>query len=1404
MLLLLILLIFALSLVYVQYSGSWALLARLEGNIAGNALPPGEKSSSSVSTVVLQTTENDTTTSSNQGPSSRVDMTDAEDSDHENHEKIPAESITIAIFCALAYEAVAVKYTLDQEYSCRLERVGSEQYVYSFGRIDDHKIVIARPPEMGTVNAAQCAAAVGQQFPNVRLALMVGIGAGLPSSKHDIRLGDLVVSTPKDGFPGVVQYDFVKREREKDVLKGCLNKPPRILISADGSLQEDEIMERHPLRRTLRKITDIPMFKRPVTEDILFDENFHHIKEGSSCSECDASSTKIVVPRPQRPYNSPTVHRGLILSGDGVIKSPEHRKHLQRDFPDALCLEMEAAGIMDELPCLVVRGICDYADTHKNDDWHYYAAAVAAAYCKCLLRKVDAQEVQEVTTMKDLMDGMKGLAEGISTIQGAQRMLSRIDRKMLKESLHAVEEASFDSYRAEDERECLQGTRTEMLAEIARWGNSPSSPCIFCLEGMAGTGKSTISRTVAAEFCRQGILAASFFFKRGAGDQGKARRLFPTIAWQLASTIPSLATRIQQTVEKEPDIATRMIDKQFEQLLLRPLHLLRQSEHEKPFSVIVIDALDECEGEGDVETILRLLPRVMEVQTINIRFLLTSRPEHAALLGFKRLQNEEHQYLILHTIPEPIITRDILLFLEHRFAEIREKRSLPEGWPGKDKLQALATIAVPLFIFAATVCRFLEDKYWSPEERLVEFLADPASRSASEMKRTYLPILNQLLKGRDEADSNKLKREFLEILGVIVLLARPLSVNSLTTLLDKSKSTIKARIESFRSVLSVPEDDDIPVETLHLSFRDFLVDPGCDFRIDETRMHGNIASRCIRIMDNLRHNVCGLPSYGTQRAEVPDSVIKQHLPEDLRYACRYWAHHLRQSKEDTLRTEALSFLKRHFLHWLEAMSLMGVLSETLEMMVTLQESIQDNANPGFSIFLSGAIQFIHRHAQMASATPLQLYASALIFTPASSIVRENFEPDRSPWINALPQTLEGHLDCVNAVAFSPDGQTVVSGSVDETINLWNAATGEQLQTLEGHSGSTIISGSSDKTIKLWNAATGEQLQTLEGHLGSINAVAFSPNGQTVISGSLDKTIKLWNATTSEQLQTLEGHLGYVRAVAFSPNGQTIASGSDDKTIKLWNTATDWVRAVAFSPDGQAILWNTATDWVNAVAFSPDGQTVVSGSVDETIKLWNAATGEQLRILKGYSGCVNAVAFSSDGQTIVSGSVDNEQLQTLKGHSGFVNAIAFSPDGQTVLWNTATGKQLQTLEGHSGSIIISGSDDKTIKLWNAATGEQLQTLEGHSGSVNAMAFSPDSQIILWNTATGEQLQTLEGHSGLAASQISLADQWVYMKGEKVLWLPSEYCGFSCFSAKEGALALGYPNGRVFVIRLLAPT
>jgi nucleoside phosphorylase len=330
-----------------------------------------------------------------------------EESDEEEFTMIPPEDITVAIFCALPYESVAVRYSLDKEFHCHPKTIGPQKYVYSFGQIGDHKVVIARPHQMGTVKAAQCAATVSQQFANVRFALMVGIGAGIPAPPEwDVRLGDIAVSIPRDDHPGVLEYDIGKYEQAGFVLKGSLDKPHPILISADGSLEEDEMMGRSPLRKILKSITNKPGFGRPNTDDVLYDPDFHHVNTGGDCSGCETSAKKKIVYRTARGKTSkqPVVHRGLILSGSGVVKNPEDRDRLRRGHNKAICFEMEAAGIMDVIPCLVIRGICDYADTHKQDGWHRYAAAVAAAYGKAILRKINGQDVEVMGSMREVME----------------------------------------------------------------------------------------------------------------------------------------------------------------------------------------------------------------------------------------------------------------------------------------------------------------------------------------------------------------------------------------------------------------------------------------------------------------------------------------------------------------------------------------------------------------------------------------------------------------------------------------------------------------------------------------------------------------------------------------------------------------------------------------------------------------------------------------------------------------------------------------------------------------------------------------------------------------------------------------------------------------------------------------
>ncbi|MCA2859822.1 MULTISPECIES: hypothetical protein [unclassified Microcystis] len=215
--------------------------------------------------------------------------------------------------------------------------------------------------------------------------------------------------------------------------------------------------------------------------------------------------------------------------------------------------------------------------------------------------------------------------------------------------------------------------------------------------------------------------------------------------------------------------------------------------------------------------------------------------------------------------------------------------------------------------------------------------------------------------------------------------------------------------------------------------------------------------------------------------------------------------------------------------------------------------------------------------------------------------------------------LEGHDNSVLSVNFSPDGKTLVSGSDDKTIKLWNVETGQEIRTLKGHDssvwsvnfspdGKTLVSGSWDKTIKLWNVETGQEIRTLKGHDSSVLSVNFSPDGKTLVSGSDDKTIKLWNVETGQEIRTLKGHDNSVNSVNFSPDGKTLVSGSWDYTIKLWNVET-----------GQEIRTLKGHDfYVNSVNFSPDGKTLVSGSADKTIKLWNLGTDWGLSDLMGRS------------------------------------------------------------------------------------------------------------------------------------------------------------------------------------------
>jgi hypothetical protein len=524
---------------------------------------------------------------------------------------------------------------------------------------------------------------------------------------------------------------------------------------------------------------------------------------------------------------------------------------------------------------------------------------------------------------------------------------NNITRKLDLSQLQIAKGAAFDSYENRH-AECLPGTRSDLLRQLKKWAESPHGKCIFWLNGMAGTGKSTISRTISRHFKEQGALGASFFFKRGEEDRGNARRLFPTLVMQLATSIPQLIPSIQEAIADDTNISDRVLREQFERLLLQPL--LKMKKRLTTTMVIVIDALDECDQDDDVGLILRLLPRVQRSNSVKLRFLLTSRPDLPIRFGFKGIA-DDHQDLILHQIPKPVIGHDICLYFQAKLAQLREKRPLSPDWPGRERIKALTERAVPLFISAATMYRFISDEKWNPERRLEAILANHTTY-VSKMDSTYMTVLSQLLTGQDEWESQQLIEEFKEIVGIIILLATPLSVIAISQLANINLGDINSRLDLLHSVLEVPQDHFTPVRLLHLSFRDFLLDTKTKkreesekFWIDEKAVHGYLTRQCLELMRcRLKKNICNLPSDGIHRSEIDMQSINYHLPPELQYACRYWTEHLVQSQDPTSAlVKAFSVLRVHLLHWLEAMSILGLISEAVRRITTLQPIIQVSA-----------------------------------------------------------------------------------------------------------------------------------------------------------------------------------------------------------------------------------------------------------------------------------------------------------------------------------------------------------------------------------------------------------------------------------------------------------------------------
>lgn len=293
------------------------------------------------------------------------------------------DAYTVGWISALPVEFAAAEQLLDEEHGDLA--LDHDDTLYTLGSIDKHNIVIACLPagSTGTNSAATVATRMKAQFPSIRFGLMVGIGGGVPGVIADIRLGDVVVSQPSASSGGVIQYDFGKSTPSGFARTGFLSPPPTMLLNALARMQAQSLRGKSVFASHLSRFDGLSEFRRDhAGPDQLFESNYDHVG-GPTCEGCDQK--QLVKRTPRRVENQVKAHYGIIASGNMVMRSGQARDKLSSELGGVLCFEMEAAGLMNGFPCLVIRGICDYADSHKNKTWQPYAAATAAAYAKELL-----------------------------------------------------------------------------------------------------------------------------------------------------------------------------------------------------------------------------------------------------------------------------------------------------------------------------------------------------------------------------------------------------------------------------------------------------------------------------------------------------------------------------------------------------------------------------------------------------------------------------------------------------------------------------------------------------------------------------------------------------------------------------------------------------------------------------------------------------------------------------------------------------------------------------------------------------------------------------------------------------------------------------------------------------------
>ncbi|KAG9002787.1 hypothetical protein FRB93_011389 [Tulasnella sp. JGI-2019a] len=1024
--------------------------------------------------------------------------------------------------------------------------------------------------------------------------------------------------------------------------------------------------------------------------------------------------------------------------------------------------------------------------------------------------------------LQSRLDDLQRHSEVLNAIRIIDNRLdvnARIAKGNLLEQTLKPADALYNSHSRKAASSCLEGTRVALLQQIGDWiyNNDPGQLRMMYLYGLAGTGKSTIAETIARYCAEAGNLGATFFFARDYTERREAVNVFPTIAYQLASLVPSFQEKLVKTVQANPGVYRSGLLEQLTKLIIDPL---RDAVDAPSPLVFVFDALDECGDASDAQELLKLLAFAIKQlpPRLRLRIFMTSRPEVSLQAEFASSVTGAISHVAeLHNIEDHIVQADIRLYLHSRL-------QTPPEIATDDEIERLVKMARNLFIVASTAVKFVEDSFYSSlngrkaQLKVVLLAEDSYSDPKMIVKATisegmergpppyraldamYLTILSKAL---PEERNAYLEGRLRSVLGAVVVLFDTLSPRALEALLGLETDTTSDTLERLHSIIVFPDHDpdSTPLRLIHPSFPNFLTTSSrCTdvrFYVNPVMQHSQLALICLNHMNNLlTRDICNIGFLPTLNSEVEDlqAQLRGTVPPYLRYACYHWSSHLALCKPESeakdepyeevtrqLARAVDTFVCARLLYWLEVLSLLGRLDTAIPLLRLAERGLMgmpDVSNDTIPV-LKDAQRFVMRFFEPISLGSGCIYSSALPFTPKcrlydiyqselhdTVVVRLGQEMGWDPCLRVVRVGSE-----VFSIAFSPNGDRLASGSVDGVVRLLDVQTGTVVGSLRGHSGlvrsvvfspagDRLASGCVDKTVRMWDVQTGAEVATLQGHTDQISSVAFSPKGDSLASASYDKTIRLWAAQTGTEVAVLGGRNSNVDCVVFSPDGNLLASGSWDALVHVWDVNTG----------AEVSILNGHWSHVTSIAFSPNGDRLASGSYDHTARIWDMQTGAVLATLSGHRDWINSIAFSPQGDRLASSSVDNStrlwdaatgvELSRLKGHSSHVSSVVFSPKGDR---------------------LASGSGDTTIRLWDVEPGVEFTPLKCHSGSVVSVKFSSkgdrlasgayDNTVRLWNVHPGAEVATLEGDSLVSFVSFSPDGQRVkyqYFSGKEEEW------------------------------------